>query len=55
MQRKPANVRPISLQPETSEITFEELCAEVVRFKRLRNLAPDTISYYEDCKPEPPN
>ena len=47
--RKPDAARPITMQPDTPNITFGELCAEVVRFKRLRNLAPDTIDYYEDC------
>jgi len=47
--RKPAAARPITMQPDTPNITFGELCAEVVRFKRLRNLAPDTIDYYADC------
>jgi len=47
--RKPVAARPITMQPDTPNITFGELCAEVIRFKRLRNLAPDTIDYYEDC------
>ena len=49
MPRKPAATRPITMQPETPSITFEELRAEFIRFKKLRNLAPDTIKFYEDC------
>jgi len=49
MPRKPAATRPITMQPDTPNVTYGELCAEVIRFKRLRNLAPDTISFYEDC------
>ncbi|MDR2525665.1 MAG: phage integrase SAM-like domain-containing protein [Oscillospiraceae bacterium] len=49
MPRKPAAARSITMQSDTPNITWGKLCAEVVRFKRLRNLAPDTISYYEDC------
>jgi len=48
MPRKPLT-QPLTLQQETPAAAFSELCAEFVRFKKLRNLAPDTISYYEDC------
>jgi len=49
MPRKSAAARPITMQPDTPSITFEELRAEFIRFKKLRNLAPDTIKFYEDC------
>jgi len=48
MPRTPAS-RPITLRQEPDAASFAELCAEFIRFKKLRNLAPDTISYYEDC------
>lgn len=48
MPRKPLT-QPLTLQQETPAAAFSELCAEFIRFKKLRNLAPDTISYYEDC------
>ena len=41
--------RPITLQADAPAASFDELCAEFIRFKRLRNLTPDTIKYYEDC------
>jgi len=41
--------KPITLQLEADSVTFTELCEEVMRFKRLHNLSPQTIGYYEDC------
>ncbi|MDR1410421.1 MAG: tyrosine-type recombinase/integrase [Oscillospiraceae bacterium] len=48
MPRTP-NTRPITLKQEPSAASFAELCAEFIRFKKLRNLSPETISFYEDC------
>jgi len=41
--------RPITLQTDAPDITFSELVNELVRFKRLRNLSPRSIDFYEDC------
>jgi len=48
MPRKPTQ-RPITLQRAADSVAFAELCEEVMRFKRLHNLSPQTIRYYEDC------
>jgi len=41
--------RPLTLQADAPAANFDELCAEFIRYKKLRNLAPGTIKYYEDC------
>lgn len=42
-------MKRMTLQPEKEEITFEELFDDFIRFKKVRNLSPSTINYYEDC------
>ena len=48
MPRTPAT-RPLTLRQEPSAASYAELCAEFIRFKKLRNLSEETIKYYEDC------
>ena len=39
----------LSMQPKTAELTAEELFAKFIAFKKIRNLAPDSIEYYGGC------
>ena len=39
----------LSMQPLTTDLSTEELFAKFIVFKKIRNLAQDTIDYYEKC------
>jgi len=41
--------KPITLQKDAATVTFNALVEELTRFKRLQNLSPRSIDFYEDC------
>ena len=41
--------KPITLQLDAATVTFRELLDELLRFKKLENLSPRSIDFYEDC------
>ena len=43
------NQQKIMLNQKPSAITVKELFDEFLRFKKLQNLSPESLSYYEDC------
>ena len=37
------------LKPNANVVALNELYDEFIRFKKLQNLSPQSIKYYEDC------
>ena len=42
-------MKKLTMKPNSNAVAFKELFDEFIRFKKLQNLSPQSIRYYEDC------